>query len=330
VVAWALHMQLRNGDRNALSKPISLRGGSTMALEVVALRRDGFNGDIDLVMENLPEGVTAHGLKIPAGQSRGLMLITAKQEAPRAFSRATFYGSATIDGQVVKRPCSLASMAWPVKDAWQEIPSPRLLTDVPVSVSGFDLAPLTIAPPAGVLEVTEGQKLTIPLTLTRRSEFSGTKMELKAIGAGFERTPKFDLPLTGDKSQAVIDLAALKTRPGDYLIAFYGGAVAKYRHNPEAVTIAEQARQQAEQEVKKLAAEAKKVAAAAQAAPVEQKEAAQKAVADVAARQKVAAAALAKATAELKQATAAAKPKDIVDIVVSEPIAIRVQPAEKK
>ena len=155
-------------------------------------------------------------------------------------------------------------------------------------------------------------------------------MELKAIGAGFERTPKIDLPLTGDKSQVVIDLATLKTPPGDYLLAFYGGAVAKYSHNPEAVTIAEQAHSQAEQEVKALAAEAKKVAAEAQAAPVEKKEAAQKAVTDVAARQKVAAAALTKAAAELKQATAAAKPKDIVDIVVSEPIAIRVQPAEKK
>ncbi len=44
LVAWALHMELRNGDRNALSKPISLRGGATMALEVVAFRRDGFDG----------------------------------------------------------------------------------------------------------------------------------------------------------------------------------------------------------------------------------------------------------------------------------------------
>ncbi len=64
LVAWAMHMELRNGDRNALSKPLSLRGGATMALEVIALRRDGFDGDIDLVMQGLPEGVTAHGLKI--------------------------------------------------------------------------------------------------------------------------------------------------------------------------------------------------------------------------------------------------------------------------
>ena len=56
LVAWALHMELRNGDRNALSKPIALRGGATMALEVVAFRRDGFDGDIELAMEGSAEG----------------------------------------------------------------------------------------------------------------------------------------------------------------------------------------------------------------------------------------------------------------------------------
>ncbi len=59
LVAWALHMNLRNGDRNALSKPISLRGGSTMPLEVVVVRRDGFDGEIELAMDHLPDGVTA-------------------------------------------------------------------------------------------------------------------------------------------------------------------------------------------------------------------------------------------------------------------------------
>ena len=60
-------MNLRNGDRNALSKPLSLRGGATMPIEVVVVRRDGFAGDIELFMEDLPEGVTAKGLRIPGG-----------------------------------------------------------------------------------------------------------------------------------------------------------------------------------------------------------------------------------------------------------------------
>jgi hypothetical protein len=263
VVAWALHMELRNGDRNALSKPLALRGGATMALEVVTVRRDGFEGDIELSMEGLTEGVTARGLKIPAGRSRGILLVTARQDAPPSRASATIYGTAQINGATVRRQCPLASFAWPIPDAWNEIPSPRLLTDVPVSVSGIEMAPITIAPASsGVLEVAAGEKLTIPLVATRRSEFSGATMQLKAMGAGFESAPAFDVSLTADSVQAVLDLAALKTPPGDYWIAFHGGAVAKYRNNPKA-------------------------------SPPDQ-------------------------------------PRDIVDIVVTEPIAIRVKPAETK
>lgn len=268
VVAWALHMELRNGDRAALSKPLALRGGATMALEVVVVRRDGFDGDIELAMDGLPQGVTAKGLKIPAGQSRGIMVVTAHQDAPRALASATFTAKAQIDGATVTRPVRLASFSWPIPDSWGEIPHPRLMADVPVSVSGHEFAPLTIAPAKNeVWEATAGEKLTIPLVLTRRSEFSGATMQVRTFGAGFERVPQFDVPLTADAAQAVLDLGALKTPPGDYLIAFYGGAVAKYRDNAQAAA-----------------------AEAAKAAP----------------------------------------PRDIVDIVVSEPIAIRVKPAEKK
>ena len=55
-----------------------------------------------------------------------------------------------------------------------------------------------------------------------------------------------------------------------------------------------------------------------------------KALEAVKAKQKAAAMSVAAAAEQVKQATAAANPTDIVDIVVSEPIAIRVTPAEKK
>lgn len=111
LVAWGLHMELRNGDRNALSKPISLRGGSTMALEVIAFLCDGFNGEIDIAMDGLPEELTAHGRKIPAGQSRGLMLVTANQNAPRGWTNATFIGRAEINGW--PSPDRVGSRRWP-------------------------------------------------------------------------------------------------------------------------------------------------------------------------------------------------------------------------
>jgi hypothetical protein len=284
-----------------------------MAIEVVAIRRDGFDGDIDIALENLPEGVTAQGLKIAAGQSRGLLLVTADQNAPRGLTNAKFTGRAKINGADVVRPCQLASHAWPIPDSWGEIPRPRLMADVPVSVSGFDFAPITIAPAdRKPIEAAVGEKVTIPLVHTKRSEFSGATLQLRTMGAGFDRNAMFDVSLTADGSQAVLDLAALKPAPGDYLIAFYGSAVAKYRHRLDDVTAAEDAVRKAEADLKAIAAEA------AQAAE------------GVAERQKAAEAALAAAKERLKQATAVAQPRDIVDIVVSEPIAIRVKPAESK
>ncbi|MEJ7637050.1 MAG: hypothetical protein WKF75_03420, partial [Singulisphaera sp.] len=108
LAAWALHMNLRNGDRNALSKPITLRSGTTMALEVVAVRKDGFDGEIDLAMTDLPAGVTAAGLKIPAGKTVGTILISAAEDAQRSQGVAKIVGRAEIGGTTVTRPA-----AWP-------------------------------------------------------------------------------------------------------------------------------------------------------------------------------------------------------------------------
>jgi hypothetical protein len=80
--------------------------GITVALEVVAVRRDGFDGDIELVMEGLPEGVTAQGLKIPKGKTRGIMLLTADQNAPRSLANVTFYGKSRWTEQNSSDPCT--------------------------------------------------------------------------------------------------------------------------------------------------------------------------------------------------------------------------------
>lgn len=236
IVGWAMHMELRNGDRNALSKPLALRPGTTMAIEVVVIRRDGFDGAIELSMEGLPEGVSAVGLNVPAGQSRGHILLTADREAPAGWKRCSLYGSADIEGVVVKREGRLAMMRWPVKDARAEIPNPRLLLDSVVSVSRIEPAPLTvIAESEDVLEATVGSKLTIPLSHFQNAEFSGKAVSMKTLGSGFEKNAKFDLPFNVDSSEVVIDLAALKTTPGDYTIAFCGAAVAKYAPPPLAI-----------------------------------------------------------------------------------------------
>jgi len=273
LVGWGLHMELRNGDRAALSKPLALRGGGTVAVEVVALRRDGFDGPVALAAEGLPEGVTAAGLAIPAGQSRGLVLLTAAESAPRAVVPIRLVGRAEIAGRTVERPCSIASMAWPVRDASQEIPLPRLASDVVLSVGGAESAPLTVrGPSGGPVEVAADGTLAVPLVVARRADVSGSTVQMKTMGAGFERAPPFDLRLEAGDTVAKLDLSKLKLPPGDHTIAFYGAAVTQY------------------------APRASDPPAAAAAAP----------------------------PAQPKPTKPAPAPADIVDILVSEPITVRI------
>ena len=329
LASWALHMTLRNGDLSALSKPIALRAGATMAFEVVVIRRDGFDGEIELGMEGLPAGVTASGISIAKGTSVGHMIISAAPDARRAFSVAKMFGRAQINGVTVTRPCPVASTEWPVKHAASEIPIPRLMADVPVSVTDSEQAPVTIAASENkVWEAKVGATLKIPLKVTWRNEFNGTSIKLKAYGNGFSGVKEFDLPLKATTQEAVLDLAALKTLPGDYTIAFYGIGINKYRYNPEAVKLAEAAQKKAEQEALAVAASNKQLVAGAGNKPTNPKSDSANAAKIAAEKQKLADASKAEAAKRMKTVTDAAEPKDTVDIFVSEPIRISVKAAQ--
>lgn len=329
LASWAVHMTLRNGDRNALSKPIALRAGATMALEVVAVRKDGFDGEIELGMEGLPPGVTATGLRLAKGKSLGMMIISAAEDAKPAHGVARMFGTATVEGKTLRRPCRLASMEWPVVNAKQDIPSPRLMADVPVSVTDSEKAPVTIAAAEDkVWQAKVGETLKIPLKATWNNEFVGASLKLKAYGAGFEGVKDLDLPVKAATHEIALDLAALKVPAGEYTIALYGSAVSKYRYNPEGVILAEKTQKEAEQQAAALAAAAKQLADAANAAPTDKKSDAANAAKIAAEKQKLAEAAMAEASKKMKAVTTAATPKDTVDIIVSRPIRISVAPAQ--
>ncbi len=301
LAAWAIHMTLRNGDRAALSKPMALRAGASMAFEVAVIRRDGFNEDIDISMDGLPPGVTASGLKIAKGKPFGHLIISASSDVKPGFSLGKIVGTTQINGAPVTRPCRVASMEWPVKDAHGEIPAPRLMADVPVSTTDSEKAPITIAPAENkVFTAKTGETLKIPLKVTWRNEFTGTSIKLKAYGAGLEGVKEVEIPAKAATHELALDLAALKIAPGDYTFALVGLGINKYSYNPAGVAIAEAAAKKAEADAAAATGEAKKAADAAKV----------------------------KATARAKSVADAAKVTDTVDIFVSEPIRISVKAAQ--
>ena len=130
-------------------------------------------------------------------------------------------------------------------------------------------------------------------------------------------------------SEAVLD-SWRNTRRGDYRIAFYGGAVAKYQHYPAGVDIASANVDRLNAVHVELKSKAENIQKMLQAASEEAKGMLNAELQNVNEEQKRVAGEIKAAAIQLKNATSAAKAKDIVDIVVSEPVNIRVHPRKEQ
>ncbi len=327
LTGWVKHVELRNGDRNALSKPLALRPGATIALEIGAFRRDGFDGPIRLEVSGLPDGVTASAVDIAANQTSGTIFLTASNQAPKGIGAIKIVGHSEIAGATATRPCQLSSMSWPIRDHWQEFPRPRLLQHVPVSVTDAEPATITIQPPADEngnfrMTATAGTVVKIPLKIERRCEFSGSVLAMQTLGNGFQQAPRFEIALQENQAEAKLDLAALKIAPGSYTLAFFGPAVAKYRDYPQAVVQAEQRQKAAATNLEQLKQQLQALKQTAQQGDSK--------LASLEQELKNAEANLASADSQVKTATARSQPQDIADIVVTQPWTLEVLPPEEK
>src|SRR5262249_41845142 len=71
--------------------------GGGYAIYVIATRRNGFAGDIQLSVEGLPAGVTATADRIPAGMSQACIIFRGAPDAPIGAANIQVVGTATVD-----------------------------------------------------------------------------------------------------------------------------------------------------------------------------------------------------------------------------------------
>src|SRR5690606_13760632 len=78
---------------------INARPGSTVAVTVHALRKDGFAGEISLFLTHSPVGFALSGAKIPAGQNEVRMTVEVPPTPRPAPVELDVEGRALISGQ---------------------------------------------------------------------------------------------------------------------------------------------------------------------------------------------------------------------------------------
>ncbi len=106
--AFAYRLQLgpAKPDFALRMTPSSLNvfAGGSVALAAHAVRKDGFDGDIEVVLKDAPAGFRLSGGRIPAGRDSIRMTLTAPGRPFTEPQSVQFEGRARIAGQTVARP----------------------------------------------------------------------------------------------------------------------------------------------------------------------------------------------------------------------------------
>jgi hypothetical protein len=237
-----------------------LRRGETIPIRVMAFRRDGFNGDIQLSIENPPPGLIFEGDKIEAGKSFTFILLTASEDAPPFAGALRLVGKAKVGDKELVREARGGTMVFPVGNTDNERPESRVAREFALAITDKESAPISIAAEKKTWEAPTNGKLQVPLAITRRAEFNAN-LKLKPLGPGVaEALKEFDADGKATNATLTLDLAALKLAAGDYAFAVQTQTTGKYRNNPEAAAFAEAAAKEADKAAADVAAKAKKAA----------------------------------------------------------------------
>ncbi|MEQ1858646.1 MAG: hypothetical protein ABMA13_01780 [Chthoniobacteraceae bacterium] len=208
----------KKDDRAATPRTPLLRAGGTIAVKVLALRQDGFAGDIDLLAEGLPPGVSFAPAKITAGKSEGVLLLSVV-EKPAAWT-----GGIRIVGKSgdLVHEARGGVVRWPVVDFNLDGVQARLSRDIALAVCATEETPIRI-------DATEAKPGEIVLKVTRT--------------AGFKEALKLSANIAGVKEVDVAPTAATATASvgklpaGEHTIYFSAQTKGKFRGKDVVTTI---------------------------------------------------------------------------------------------
>jgi len=198
----------------------TLAGGGNQDLTVFVLRQDGFKGEVALAVDGLPPGVTYKPQVVGPGLKQGALVLNASLDAKPWAGTLTVTGTAQINGKTVVREARPASITWQVPQGGG-IPSiTRLERSLVLAVR--DKAPYTLTCGFDTAAVIHGNKVTIPLKVTRhRADIKGP-VQVQAVpqempqGVNF---PNVTLPADKNEQNLVLNVPG-NVPPGHYTFVF--------------------------------------------------------------------------------------------------------------
>lgn len=199
-----------------------LRRGETIPIKVIAVRRDGFKGEISVRADALPPDVKSSELVIAGDKNSGTLLVTASEAATNWVGNISVVGTANVG----TRTAEVATVIWNVPDYNNEPVRSRLTDGFALAVCD-ELTPISIA--SAIVEVPASGKVSIPLNVVRRGEFNEA-FKLKAYGVpALDSLKEIEVKEKGTNATVELDLSQQKLSPGTYSFYLQGQTKGKYR-----------------------------------------------------------------------------------------------------
>jgi len=196
-----------NFELRVTPSTVNIMPGSLAPLYVYALRKDGFDGDIDVTLEGTPRALTLDGGMIPAGCSSIRMTLGVTRTASYTLLPLRLEGSAAIQGRTVTHsvvPCDDMMQAF----LWRQlVPAQDLLA----TVLGRGAPPVLPKLVESGVRIAPGTDADAHIAIARRPMLKDAQFELSEAPEG--------ISLAG--AQATLDGVTLtvradgaKARPG--------------------------------------------------------------------------------------------------------------------
>jgi hypothetical protein len=276
-----------NPQQNQTSPWTTLvRQGGNASVQVVAFRRDGFTGDIEISAEGLPPGVTCAATSIGSAQNAAHLVFRAADDAAAWAGAVKIVGKARIGDSEVVREARGGTVLYPGAQNNQPAVS-RMAREVVLAVCS-EPAPYTVRLAEDkVFEATQGGKLEVPLKAIRRGDFKGN-LTLAPVGLP-QNVRVANITINGNATDGKAAIDIPNNAPvGIYSFHLIASSQVQYRRNAEVAAAAEEAKKELDKLVAELTAAAKdsdKAKAEAEKAATEAAAAAKKAADEAKAKQ---------------------------------------------
>lgn len=189
----------------------TIRRGSTVYLDVILQRKDGFNGPITIAAEGLPKGIHAEPTTIP-NDSRGVFVLRADPDAADWNGEIRLIASTSVGGQSLQREVRPCTRVWTEPNMAASRPTRELM--IAVREGG----PFEVKFANDRIEVEAGKKVEVPVQLVRRQTDFKNAVNLTPLSfPGPMKMPTTEIAADKTEGKVTIEVQA-NTAPGTYTL----------------------------------------------------------------------------------------------------------------